>query len=64
MCNFIYLLDQSDDDDDKTVNNRSKRKNAIPKFENYVYFMFAPTLIYKDDYPRSNILEKNVFFLF
>lgn len=24
----------------------------IPKFNEYLYFLFAPTLIYKDNYPR------------
>ena len=25
---------------------------ALPKLSNYVYFMFVPTLVYRDNYPR------------
>lgn len=28
------------------------RKDAVPKFQKFIYFMFAPTLIYRDHYPR------------
>lgn len=25
---------------------------AVPQFTQYIYFLFAPTLIYRDNYPR------------
>jgi sterol O-acyltransferase len=29
-----------------------KVRKDVPAFGNYVYFLFAPTLIYRDEYPR------------
>ncbi|CAK9814349.1 Sterol O-acyltransferase 1 [Anthophora plagiata] len=31
-----------------------------PGFSKYLYFMFAPTLIYQDNYPRSNKIRWNI----
>ena len=28
---------------------------GVPEFSKYLYFMFAPTLVYRDHYPRSTI---------
>ena len=35
---------------------RSKASEELPRlsFSNYLYFLFAPTLIYRDAYPRTN----------
>ncbi|XP_076242752.1 sterol O-acyltransferase 1 isoform X2 [Calliopsis andreniformis] len=32
----------------------------LPDFSKYLYFLFAPTLIYRDDYPRSSKIRWNV----
>lgn len=32
----------------------------LPGFSKYLYFMFVPTLIYRDSYPRSNKIRWNV----
>ncbi|XP_057667457.1 sterol O-acyltransferase 1 [Diorhabda carinulata] len=31
----------------------SDQNLEYPKFKNYLYFLFAPTLIYRDEYPRT-----------
>lgn len=31
---------------------RKDGKSLAPTFEKFIYFMFAPTLIYRDHYPR------------
>ncbi|KAL5287863.1 SOAT1 family protein [Megaselia abdita] len=31
----------------------SKVQVMLPKFSSYLYFLFAPTLIYRDEYPRT-----------
>jgi len=42
----------------RIINNKikiEKEKKAIlnlPVFSKYVYFLFVPTLIYRDEYPR------------
>ncbi|KAJ7992824.1 hypothetical protein DPEC_G00266010 [Dallia pectoralis] len=36
---------------DKT--NTSPISTVIPQLSNYIYFLFAPTLIYRDSYPRN-----------
>ncbi|KAI3385729.1 hypothetical protein SNEBB_011230 [Seison nebaliae] len=36
-----------------------KKKNKIPYFNNYIYFLFAPTLIYRDEYPRTKQIRWN-----
>lgn len=53
---------QSDIDDDELINNQ-----PCPNFSNYLYFLFAPTLIYRDthEYPRkSNVRWNYVFYYF
>ncbi|XP_049292590.1 sterol O-acyltransferase 2-like [Anopheles funestus] len=32
----------------------------LPSFSKYVYFMFAPTLVYRDDYPRTRTIRWRV----
>ncbi|TRY57175.1 hypothetical protein DNTS_003266 [Danionella cerebrum] len=32
---------------------RNKSSVAVPQFTQYMYFLFAPTLIYRDSYPRN-----------
>jgi sterol O-acyltransferase len=37
-------------------------KQPLPYFRQYVYFLFAPTLIYRDEYPRNRIIRWNFVF--
>ncbi|KAL8178031.1 UNVERIFIED_CONTAM: Sterol O-acyltransferase 1, partial [Gekko kuhli] len=30
-----------------------QKTNFVPRFSQYLYFLFAPTLIYRDEYPRT-----------
>lgn len=32
--------------------SRKDGKDLVPTFQKFIYFMFAPTLIYRDQYPR------------
>ncbi|XP_077301548.1 sterol O-acyltransferase 1-like, partial [Arctopsyche grandis] len=34
-------------------------KNTIPDLSKYIYFMFAPTLLYRDSYPRNDHIRWN-----
>ncbi|CAK9299383.1 unnamed protein product [Gordionus sp. m RMFG-2023] len=34
-------------------------EETTPNFSKYLYFLFAPTLIYRDNYPRTNIIRWN-----
>ncbi|XP_035704929.1 sterol O-acyltransferase 2 isoform X2 [Folsomia candida] len=36
------------------------KKSPCPSFSRYLYFYLAPTLIYKDQYPRSSTIRWNV----
>lgn len=38
----------------RTVSPRYLESNSVPlpDFSNYLYFLFAPTLVYRDSYPR------------
>jgi hypothetical protein len=38
----VYISDSKDHD----------RADLCPDFSKYLYFLFAPTLIYRDNYPR------------
>ncbi|NXX54709.1 SOAT1 acyltransferase, partial [Scopus umbretta] len=29
----------------------------IPRISQYLYFLFAPTLIYRDNYPRNRVIR-------
>ncbi|XP_072387526.1 sterol O-acyltransferase 1-like [Diabrotica undecimpunctata] len=31
----------------------SDQELILPKFKNYLYFLFAPTIVYRDEYPRT-----------
>lgn len=47
--------DQADQDMDDAANREVKEKDtsqrALPEFGQYLYFLFCPTLIYRDQYP-------------
>uniref|UniRef100_A0A3Q4HM32 Sterol O-acyltransferase 1 n=1 Tax=Neolamprologus brichardi TaxID=32507 RepID=A0A3Q4HM32_NEOBR len=34
-----------------------KEKNVVPQVSQYLYFLFAPTLIYRDKYPRNPVIR-------
>lgn len=41
---------KTEKDNDKE--NNSKIESGVPSFGTYVYFLFAPTLVYRNVYPR------------
>lgn len=36
----------------KKDDDEPQAENLCPDFSYYLYFLFAPTLVYKDEYPR------------
>ncbi|KAG8452695.1 hypothetical protein GDO86_004471 [Hymenochirus boettgeri] len=38
---------------------KEKKEVQLPKFSSYLYFLFCPTLIYKDSYPRTPCIRWN-----
>ncbi len=47
----------SDLDENKTTDNK---RVLCPEFSRYLYFLFAPTLVYRDYYPRTTRVDWNV----
>jgi len=45
--------DQSDEGTDNAANRDKtvKENQPLPEFGQYLYFLFCPTLIYRDQYP-------------
>lgn len=46
--------DQADEGTDNAATNRDKtvkNNQPLPEFGQYLYFLFCPTLIYRDQYP-------------
>ena len=39
------------DIDDANEDRDEKEKQSLPEFGQYLYFLFCPTLIYRDQYP-------------
>ncbi|XP_073944164.1 sterol O-acyltransferase 2 isoform X2 [Choristoneura fumiferana] len=37
--------------------SRWRDRTALPTFQHYFYFLFAPTLIYRDQYPRTKTIR-------
>jgi hypothetical protein len=37
----------------------TERKSLCPDFSKYLYFLFAPTLLYRDQYPRNTTIRWN-----
>ena len=37
-----------------------EEKGPCPDFSKYLYFLFVPTLVYRDDYPRWVLHRNNV----
>lgn len=42
---------KTEDDDIATANG------VIPPFEKYLYYLFAPTMLYRDNYPRTAVIR-------
>ena len=48
--------------DDETRHKLAVPARPCPEFSKYLYFMFVPTMIYRDDYPRNSAIRwKYVF---
>lgn len=43
--NLTHARRYKKDDDDR-------KKRLCPDFSHYLFFLFAPTLVYRDEYPR------------
>ena len=41
-------IEEIDEDEDEA----GAKSKVCPNFSNYLYFLFAPTLVYRDSYPR------------
>ena len=58
-------IDTKDDSssDEELISRKNKNDLKLcPDFTCYLYFLFAPTLVYRDEYPRnSRIRWRNVF---
>jgi len=46
----------------KIVQTNSDQQLSIKfsQFNQYLYFLFAPTLLYRDNYPRTSIIQWNI----
>lgn len=38
---------------------RALEKGVVPDFSRYLYFLFIPTLVYRDEYPRTRVIRWN-----
>ncbi|XP_028391906.1 sterol O-acyltransferase 1-like isoform X2 [Dendronephthya gigantea] len=45
--------EKTDDDEGYDDDVRMKANNNIPGFSQFLYFLFAPTLVYRDSYPQT-----------
>ena len=57
----------SEDEDLETVKSKLKEeqvneKKLCPDFSNYLYFLFAPTFVYRDNYPRNSRIKWHYVF--
>ena len=53
-----FKIDDSEWDSTEEITSdkgtaKINNKKLIPSFSNFVYFLFAPTLVYRDEYPRT-----------
>ncbi|CAM4748268.1 unnamed protein product [Rotaria magnacalcarata] len=54
--------DKAEDNTNDSSNDQkvfSRSHSPCPEFSKYIYFIFAPTLIYRDSYPRSLSIQWN-----
>uniref|UniRef100_A0A3B1KGW6 Sterol O-acyltransferase 1 n=1 Tax=Astyanax mexicanus TaxID=7994 RepID=A0A3B1KGW6_ASTMX len=49
---FILILEQVEQFISEQLSFRYHYSSAVPQVTPYLYFLFAPTLIYRDNYPR------------
>jgi len=42
-----------DEDDDEEEDSSKLRRKAYPGFSKFLYFLFVPTVVYRDNYPRT-----------
>ncbi|XP_050304788.1 sterol O-acyltransferase 1 [Anthonomus grandis grandis] len=40
--------------------SHSEKKLQLPSFRHYIFFLFAPTIVYADQYPRTKIIRWNL----
>lgn len=65
---LILTSEQADSDDDenevkvKSHPDELNEKKLCPDFSNYLYFLFAPTFIYRDSYPRNSKIKWHYVF--
>lgn len=65
-----YEEDKNSDDSGKKIQQkppesgspRVNNKRVLTTFKQYTYFLFAPTLIYRDEYPRTKHIRWNFVF--
>ncbi|XP_055385783.1 sterol O-acyltransferase 1 [Condylostylus longicornis] len=55
----IEILDKENEFNRKNHDNIEWKPLPLPPFKNYLYFLFAPTLIYRDSYPRTKKIRWN-----
>jgi hypothetical protein len=56
----MFIDDKKNSDDEKTDDDEGYNEDAaiksnnnnIPGFSQFLYFLFAPTLVYRDSYPQ------------
>ena len=54
-CNFNFEKENNQSDNEE-ITSDSPFVPPCPDFSNYLFFLFAPTLVYKDNYPRYGYL--------
>jgi sterol O-acyltransferase len=65
IIDSFQALEHSEGEDEETETSEDcTNTNEIlcPSFTCYLYFLFAPTLVYKDKYPRTRTIRWNVVF--
>ena len=68
---LVSTSEQADSEDDDNIDFKAATKENIeevnqkklcPDFSNYLYFLFAPTFIYRDNYPRNSRIKWHYVF--
>ncbi|XP_055531573.1 sterol O-acyltransferase 1-like [Wyeomyia smithii] len=45
-----------------SINDKPAHSTLLPTFSKFVYFLFAPTLVYRDEYPRTKRIRWSIVF--
>lgn len=53
-------LNVSRKSNDESIDETDDEKVLCPDFSKYLYFLFAPTLVYRDNYPRTSRVDWSV----